>query len=143
MFKFKRDTLLRADGKDYMERWVLTYPFGMVRIHKIISSDVDYHLHDHPWDFVTIMLKGSYCEHTPINNKAKVYPCATSMEYHFAPSARFIRADEYHRLTVNRGPIWTLVLTGRKKNKWGFLTRDGKLQWREVEGQMRVKNEHH
>ena len=63
----------RRTGADYMHRYYLflkdrkKFPFN-VTLHKILKSD-DPIYHDHPWPYMTIILKGGYYEHTPIFNK--------------------------------------------------------------------------
>ncbi len=54
--------------EDYMERYWLTpfNPNGMnIRVHKILSSDSDRHMHDHPWPSTSIILKQGYWEWLP------------------------------------------------------------------------------
>jgi hypothetical protein len=63
----------RRTGEDYMHRYYLFlkdrtwFPFN-VTLHKIVKSD-DPIFHDHPWPFMTIVLKGGYWEHTPVFNE--------------------------------------------------------------------------
>lgn len=124
-------------GAPYMRRFIFRLPFklGTVRLHQILRSDDDRHLHDHPFDFVSILLTGSYAETTPT-------PCdcdAESRGYHYrcdfeiSPTRRRIwprfsivrkRAEDLHRLTLSR-PLWTLVFAGPKRRDWGFATELG------------------
>src|ERR1700756_1815271 len=46
----------------YVIRWRLELPFGSVRVHHWLGPDDHRALHDHPWWFLTIVLKGSYSE---------------------------------------------------------------------------------
>ena len=63
----------RRTGLDYMHRYYLFlkdrswFPLN-VTLHKIVRSD-DPIMHDHPWPYLTIVLKGGYWEHTPIFDK--------------------------------------------------------------------------
>ena len=57
----------------YMDRYWLMKPSKWtlgcsVRIHHILSSDSDRVLHDHPWPFVTMILRGGYFEDRPLFN---------------------------------------------------------------------------
>src|SRR5208282_805597 len=58
----------------YMERWWIRRPKEgrkwTCRLHHILRSDEDRHLHDHPWPYVTIILKGGYWEVTPVSGRA-------------------------------------------------------------------------
>jgi hypothetical protein len=62
----KDNPYFHLDG--YMERYWLA-PFkengGNVRIHHILSSDADRHLHDHPWASTSVILDGGYWEVMP------------------------------------------------------------------------------
>lgn len=54
--------LFRADGALYLVRYTLLWlPFLKIRLHHILLSDTECP-HDHPWDFVSIILKGGYRE---------------------------------------------------------------------------------
>ena len=67
--------------------------------------------HDHPWSFVTVLLKGGYLEY---DGKARKRRRAGSVLY---------RPAEYHHdVTTPYGRSWSLVITGAKKRNWGFLS---------------------
>ena len=59
----------RVDDEIYLERYYLflkdrkTFPFN-VFLHRFHKSDPD-DLHDHPWNYRTLILKGGYWEYTP------------------------------------------------------------------------------
>lgn len=40
-------------------------------------------------------------------------------------------AEDLHRLETSR-PLWTIVLTGPKRRRWGFQTAAGWRYWREA-----------
>jgi hypothetical protein len=67
--------------------------------------------HDHPWSFVTILLKGGYLEHHE-ENYIRRYPG----EILYRP------ASWTHDVITPFGRSWSLVITGPKKNNWGFKT---------------------
>lgn len=58
----KRSTITNAQGVPYMHRYYLLEWPWRIRIHEILRSDEDRDMHDHPYDFVSIMLKGGYIE---------------------------------------------------------------------------------
>lgn len=70
-FQFNKKIVIhREDGIAYLERRTLI-SFGRwfsIKYHKILQSD-DACNHDHPWGFVTFILKGGYFEWTPIHQK--------------------------------------------------------------------------
>lgn len=119
----------------YMERfWLLPYrrlrkrwwtrvfvPGFAARIHHILRSDGDRHFHDHPWNFLTIILKGGYWEIKPVFDKSNLLTGETRV-WHPAGSIRFVRAKTWHRLELPPGQTaWTLFITFGYRQKWGFL----------------------
>ena len=61
-------------GELHFKRWeILKTHFGSIWLHAIYKADTDKHLHNHPWDFISVVLRGSYYEQTPLGNK-KQYP---------------------------------------------------------------------
>jgi hypothetical protein len=60
----KRFAFFASHIGDYMHRWIFKHPWGTVRLHHILRSDDDRHLHDHPFNFVSLLLTGGYTEVT-------------------------------------------------------------------------------
>lgn len=79
-----------------------------VYLHRIWRSDNERHIHDHPWNFVSIILSGSYTEHTMFNHN-----------WYGAGSILLRPAEWQHRLVLER-PVWTLVIVMNKRRSWGF-----------------------
>jgi len=95
-----------------------------VRIHVILRSDNDRHPHSHPWNYVSVVLRGGYFEHTydeqgkPINSK-----------WYGPGSVLYRRASSLHRLWLPDGEsATTLFITGRWLQVWGFMTSDGLIK---------------
>jgi hypothetical protein len=128
----------------YMLRWYLIprNPLLNVYLHKFLRSDDDRALHDHPWWFVSLILRGGYLE---ISETAKgtttaitrIAPDWTHPWVHrgLGWSALVYRRATYrHRVQLIRGemsargsrptahevPAWTLIITGRRVRTWGF-----------------------
>lgn len=101
--------------------WVLQSLGIAVRVHKILRSDDSRAFHNHPWSFVSIILKGEYIEVTPEYTKDGFY--LEPLYTYYAEGSLLHRPDNYfHRLELlNCQPVWTLFITGRKKRIWGFL----------------------
>lgn len=117
------DELLGPDGAPYMTRHYLRHSreHGDIRFHRIRTSDSDRHLHDHPWDFVSLILHGSYIEITPEAETRYEAPCVIVR-----------RAEDLHRLILPDGEVWTFVVTGRPRRRWGFQTDGGGwMYWRD------------
>jgi hypothetical protein len=110
------DEVLDANGAPYMRRYYLRQRsrHGDIRLHHILASDDDRHLHDHPWDFWSYMLTGRYLEHTP-----------DAVVEHRAPTLIYRAATDPHRLELPDGPVWTYVITGPLRRRWGFHTEQG------------------
>jgi hypothetical protein len=59
----------RVNGEPYLERYYVflkdrkSFPFN-VFLHKFLKSDPD-DVHDHPWGYATLILKGGYWEWIP------------------------------------------------------------------------------
>jgi len=112
---FKREDVGPTPEETYMERWILFKRFGVgMYVHHFLLDDNDRHLHDHPWNFVSFMFKGSYKEETP-GKQVMTYK---------APGLRFIPSTLCHRLIDNKD-CWTLIFLGRKVREWGFIEDDG------------------
>ena len=149
-----------ADGAQrYMGRWWLfnPYPHGSdgdgrpfpwlpsVRIHHICRADRDRHLHDHPWNARTIVLRGWYNEERPFD-VANPLPSESTgahvvqgqlREYfcHHAGYTGRLLFGQYRRISaVSSGGVWTLFIVGRKRGTWGFEVNGHKVPWREYLG---------
>ena len=74
----KRVVMDRVDSEPYLERYYVFlkdrtwFPFN-VFIHKFLKSDPD-DVHDHPWPYATLILKGGYWEWIPqFNSNGEKY----------------------------------------------------------------------
>lgn len=99
-----------------MRRWILQTPLGSVRLHHFVRPDDQRHLHDHPWWFITLVLKGGYTDITMIDG-VKHQDVLKPGSIRFRPS--------HHTHIVDTQNSWTLVITGRLRRKWGFWTEHG------------------
>jgi hypothetical protein len=90
-------------------------------------------LHDHPWPFVSIVLRGSYAEEAEQTRYSHIVAMLHEGGIGVAGIKRRWRRWSVHRmpLTVAHRITWcepqtvTLVLRGRKSQSWGFYTPDG------------------
>lgn len=103
--------------------WLLQRFDVAVRVHHILQSDDDRAFHDHPWSYMTIVLRGGYFEVTPIYDASGIYK-GVAREWVGAGSIRFRRAKSWHRLEIPEGrAAWTLFITFKKQQAWGFLEK--------------------
>lgn len=126
----------RQTGEDYLHRYYLFlkdrkwFPFN-VTLHKIVRSD-DPIMHDHPWSYTTVVLKGGYWEHTPVFTKDGT-KFAEFQTWRGPGSIIHRKANEYHWLELDEsvGPATTLFFMGRQQRDWGFLvqTKKGLHRW--------------
>lgn len=123
------DDITGSDSTVYMKRWILVgCPWFSIRVHKFLRSDNDV-LHDHPWSFLTVILKGGYHEeryvhdldpgqaichcgeycnqHTQLDNHAPVTNPEITDEWYGPGIVRFVRAEVRHRVRLrNRWIRW-------------------------------------
>lgn len=99
-------------GEPYLTRYVLSETKYLHIIHR---SDDDRDLHDHPWDFSSQILHGSYVEVTP-DGKRKTFKVG---------DVNFHKAEDAHCLVLNEGEVVTLVTLGPRRREWGFHTAKG------------------
>lgn len=100
----------------YVYRWVFGFRWiGSIRLHHWLGRDDDRAKHDHPWWFITLVLRGWYIDASPGKNRVIS-----------AGDIRFRPALHRHTVIPARAGCWTLVLTGPEKRDWGFWP-DGKF----------------
>lgn len=127
-----KEIVYREDGQTpYIVRWHLLHTkWFRVMIHHILCTDETLCPHDHPWNFISIILKGAYTEHrfeqdfprysfdSALERKGGRYHTRT---YYPAGSILYRPAATAHRLEVAEGKTtWTMVITSSKKRRWGF-----------------------
>lgn len=134
-------------GDPYILRWYVIPRNGLFNwyVHKFLRSDDDRALHDHPWFFISLIMKGQYTEQTPAGLRLRkrgslAYRPALARHRVILDLTKQARAryDLVHReaeagLTVGKHtlfepgmlraqeePVWTMILTGRRVRMWGF-----------------------
>lgn len=118
------EPIYRHEGELYLERLrVVSCPWFGLYVHWFHASDDD-SLHDHPWPFLTAILRGGYWEYTPGPDETVV------KQWHPPLSIRARPARWLHRVEIesHRKPV-TIVLRGRQVRAWGFKTPNGWIPW--------------
>lgn len=107
------------------------HPLIAARVHHILRSDAGEDFHDHPWPYLTIILRGGYCEVRPVLD-ASGRVIEERRRWYGPGSVLLRRAGTWHRLELQPGrTAWTLFCTGPKVQGWGFLSRGAKVPyWR-------------
>jgi len=105
----------RQNNEPYLERYYLflkdrgSFPFNIF-LHKFLKSDPD-DLHDHPWGYFTLILRGGYWEYTP-----------TGKHWRGPGHFRVCNSESLHRIEVEPGVYaWRLFIPFAKTREWGFI----------------------
>lgn len=93
----------------YVIRWRLETTLGSVRVHHWLAPDDPRAFHDHPWWFITVIIKGGYADHTP-----------TGVEHLRAGSIRYRSALHQHTVVPDVTGAWTVLIIGAPRRAWGF-----------------------
>src|SRR2546430_15350386 len=112
-WKFFEKRIITDDqpGPLVTRRILFRCPWFGLFLHTLHRSDYDRALHDHPWGFISIILKNGYSEMTP-----------KGVLTHFAGSVLFRPAEWKHCVIIDdpEYPSWNLVFVGPRTRKWGF-----------------------
>lgn len=84
-------------------------PFS-IRIHHILRKDLGAHLHDHPWNARTFILRGGYAEY----REGQLF-------YRISGDTAALKFGEFHHIdAVTEGGVWTFFVMGKFRGRWGF-----------------------
>ncbi len=106
------------DGSQLLFRVrVIQTPWAGIYVHHLTSPDTG-DLHDHPWNFLSIVVRGGYDE---ILDPA---PADRSVMASWRTWGRWsvhrMRTTSAHRIESVQPGTWTIVVTGRRARRWGF-----------------------
>lgn len=141
----------------YLHRWLVQTPVGSLRLHHWFRSDDKRAKHDHPSDFLTVVLAGSYTDlaHHPCADDTGglsaqryggVWECdrcgqavdegMKSMTQRMKPGRfAFRKAEHRHTVAVDPGGCWTLLWFMPDRRNWGFWVPrkiDGRLKFQKA-----------
>lgn len=126
-----RRLTLRHGGRTFLDRWGVECRWFGVFLHHIAGPDPGIDIHDHPWPFVTLILRGGYSERAadirePWMTTFRRWPRWSIHRMPLTIAHRILRADP---------GTWTLVIRGRKSRDWGFyLWEDNRwVPWRDYD----------
>lgn len=101
----------------YLRRWVAQLGAFSIRVHHFHRSDDARFPHDHPWWFLTLVLRGGYYDVSQGEDGDEI-------DVLHAGSIRFRPALHRHMVLVdykaNPKGCWTIILTGPHLRNWGF-----------------------
>ena len=112
-FQFRWKEPLGKPECPYLYRWTLILFGYSIRLHHWIRSDDKRHFHDHPVDFISIILKGRYFNVTPDGRREVT-----------AGSWWYSKGVKKHYLEIPGGGAWTLLFCSRPYRKWGFFVNN-------------------
>jgi hypothetical protein len=121
----KRIIYDRECNEPYLERYYVFlkdrkwFPFNIF-IHKFLKSDPD-EVHDHPWLYFTLILKGGYYEWIPGFNSDGIKTCEIR-KWRGPGHFRICGPKSFHRIELHPEITpWTLFMPGPQVREWGFL----------------------
>lgn len=120
------------DGVPYLfRRRLIQTPWFGVYLHDIFEPDTDQDPHDHPWNFVGLVLRGSYTEELHlipyVDVSVKKRQTWKRWSWH-----RMTR-ETAHRIVEAEPGLRTLIFVGKRQRDWGFHTPYGWVPWQEYE----------
>jgi hypothetical protein len=139
----KPDVIIGAADDPYLLRWwiIPRNKFFNLYLHRVLRSDDDRALHDHPWINLSYIVEGQYNEHTI--QAGGIHHRTLRKEGSF----KFRLPRMAHRLElleeveevyaghgnvleiVHRMPCTTLFFTGPNVRIWGFHCMQGWIEW--------------
>lgn len=119
--------LTTGEGKTYLDRRGFQTRWFNLYLHHIDAPDPGRALHNHPWVFWSFVLRGGYREEVRKHPRGAdgLYHAETRLRSWRRWTLHTMRLTDWHRIVKVEPDTWTLILTGRYKQKWGFLTPDG------------------
>ena len=122
----------RINNEPYLERYYLflkernRFPFNIF-LHKFLKGDPD-DVHDHPWPYATLILRGGYYEWVPQFNSSGI-KIGEICHWRGPGHMRICRPESFHRIELKPGvTAWTLFMPGPHRREWGFLVGRGENQ---------------
>lgn len=129
------DLVIGSEDSPYLLRWHLLQTRWMsLYLHRIMRSDDDRALHDHPAWNLSLLLSGSYTEVMPRQQRqhqSHDFACTGIRRVLRHRGSLILRPPRHrHRLEVTPNqPCTTLWLRGPKVHGWGFYCRQGFVPW--------------
>lgn len=104
-------------GASRILRWLTQDQYHSLRLHHIVRPDVDRDLHNHPFKYLSLILRGYYREEL----RGKTFRTLMAGD-----TARGFR-NTFHRIAyLPEDGVWTLFFMGKNHGLWGFA-RNGQF----------------
>jgi hypothetical protein len=112
--------LILKRSEPYLRRWyIIDNERLILMLHNICQPDNDRWLHDHPWWFLSIVLRGGYVETRTKRNG--------QLRLHRVRRVNFVGRRTFHRIESVEPNTWTLVLCGSRGRTWAY-----RVPWKEL-----------
>ncbi len=111
---------------------IIQTPWAALYLHRFDGPDPRPTLHDHPWNFTSIILRGGYVER-------RLDPMTMGVdEAHKIRWINRVRIGDAHAIMrLLRVPTWSLMLVGRRRRTWGYwegpISEDRRWRWTEFD----------
>lgn len=136
---FRKDEL-GSPQCPYIRRWILDLGLFSLRVHHWLADDDQRADHDHPWWFLTLVIKGSYIDvthhdfvrvpnsdvcHAVLPGVAGLLCYQREQDHPFpshetlGPGSIRYRPAHYQHTVRTKG-CWTVLITGKKERNFGF-----------------------
>jgi hypothetical protein len=102
---------------NYLTRWrILQTPWFAFYLHRFDGPDPRPTLHDHPFNFTAVVLRGGYVER-------RLNPATLEVdENHMIRFFNRVKAGDAHSIRrLLRYPTWTFLFVGRRVRQWGYV----------------------
>jgi hypothetical protein len=110
-----------------LRRWKFTVgSLFSVRLHHWVKGDPEEYQHAHPWNFLTIVLRGGYDDVGEGRPPDRVR----------APTVRYRGRDWRHSVVNCKPNTWTVVITGRIVDEWRFWIQERRVETEEWNGRI-------
>lgn len=110
---------VRPKGRPYMTRlYLLNTPWRGWKVHWFQAPDPDSDCHDHPWWFVSLVLRGGYVEHRQFISGGILL--GEIVRYRGRFSIAFRRSRDVHTIRYVQPGTVTFIMNGPKERSWGF-----------------------
>lgn len=111
------DFIVGGAEDPYLLRWwvIPRNKFFNIYLHRFLRSDDDRALHDHPWCNLSLLIDGSYTEHTIQAGGIHRAQVLHAGDWRLRLSGKLA-----HRIELHQGACTTLFFTGPVYREWGF-----------------------
>jgi hypothetical protein len=86
-------------------------------------------MHDHPWDFINIIVDGGYEEeYIKFHKQEDIRTSRHGVRKNNAGKIRFNKATDVHKIRKLYEPTTTLCITNKRFREWGYYVPEG--EWK-------------